>query len=251
MIVVIGLPAYGSAGGEGIAAGLVVDVAAAASSGGSSVELVGKVGDDGAGDAVVLALGRLGVGHAALLRDPARPTPVLSTVVAATAGGTAGAGDSGPVEAGASAAAAEVSDAVGVEVLSDGTDGENAAPDVELLPSDPAERPGLEAADIALGLRYLAEMRVVVVAGPLPELAVAAVVEGATFAGAQIVVLLAPGATPPSLPPEATLLEAPAVDDGSFGRVVGAFAAGLDSGIEPAAAFSAAVRASGWEAVAD
>jgi hypothetical protein len=250
MIVVIGLPAYGSSAvGEGTAGGLAVDVAAAASAGGSKVELVGKVGDDGAGDAVVLALGRLGVGHAALLRDPARPTPVLSTVVV-TAGGVAGAGDGDAAEAGARADAAEPLDAAGAEVLA-GADAENPVPDVELLPADPAERPGLEAADIALGLRYLAEMRVVVVAVPLPELAVAAVVEGATFAGARIVVLLAPGATPPSLPPDATLLEAPAVDDGSFGRVVGAFAAGLDNGTEPAAAFSAAVRASGWEAVAD
>ena len=61
MIVVIGLPAYaGSADGEGSAGGLAVDVAAAAAARGSSVELVGKVGDDGAGDAVVLALGPSG-----------------------------------------------------------------------------------------------------------------------------------------------------------------------------------------------
>ena len=123
--------------------------------------------------------------------------------------------------------------------------------EVELLPADPAARPGLEAGDISLALRYLAETRVVVLAEPLPEAAVAAVVEGATFAGARLVVLLPPGATPPALPPEATLLEAPAVDDGSFGRVVGAFAAGLDAGTEPAAAFAEAVEASGWEPVAD
>ena len=90
-----------------------------------------------------------------------------------------------------------------------------------------------------------------VLAEPLPELAVAAVVEGAAFAGARLVVLVPPGATPPPLPPEATLLEAPDVDDGSFGRLVGAFAAGLDAGAEPAAAFAEAVRSSGWESVAD
>ena len=76
-------------------------------------------------------------------------------------------------------------------------------------------------------------------------------VEGATFAGARLVVLLPPGATPPALPPEATLLEAPAVDDGSFGRLVGAFAGGLDAGSEPAVAFAEAVTASGWEPVID
>ena len=84
MIVVIGLPAYaGSAAGEGSAGGLAVDVAAGARARGGVVELVGKVGDDGAGDAVVVALGRLGVGHAALLRDPARPTPLLSVLAVA------------------------------------------------------------------------------------------------------------------------------------------------------------------------
>jgi hypothetical protein len=241
MIVVIGLPAYaGSAGGEESVGGLAVDVAAAAAVLGSSVELVGKVGDDGAGDAVVLALGRLGVGHAALLRDPARSTPVLSAVAVATEPEAAdGAAD-------ALAGAALTADALAGDRADDGPRVE-----VELLPADPAARPGLEAGDISLALRYLAEARVVVLAEPLPEVAVAAVVEGATFAGARLVVLLPPGAASPALPPEVTLLEAPAVDDGSFGRVVGAFAAGLDAGAEPAAAFAEAVRASGWQPVAD
>ena len=237
MIVVIGLPAYsGSATGEGSAGGLAVEAAAAAHARGSSVELVGKVGDDGAGDAVVLALGRLGIGHAALLRDPARPTPVLSAVATATKLDSAD--DLAENELTAATLAGDIGD-------------EEPPVEVELLPADPAARPGLDAGDISLAMRYLAEARVVVLAEPLPELAVAAVVEGATFAGARLVVLLSPGATPPPLPPEATLLEAPVVDDGSFGRVVGAFAAGLDAGTEPAAAFAEAVRASGWEAVAD
>jgi len=78
VIVVVGLPAYAdSPDGEKCAGGLVVEVAAAARRRGAQVELVGKVGNDGAGDAVVVSLGRLGIGHAALLRDPARPTPVL------------------------------------------------------------------------------------------------------------------------------------------------------------------------------
>ncbi len=246
MIVVIGLPAYaGSADGEGGAGGLAVDVAAAAAALGSSVELVGKVGDDGAGDAVVLALGRLGVGHAALLRDPARSTPVLSAVAVVT-----------EPEAVDMAAAARGADApaagalAGDALAGDGGDDDGPRAEVELLPADPAARPGLEGGDISLALRYLAEMRVVVLAEPLPEAAVEAVVEGAAFAGARLVVLLPPGATPPPLPPEATLLEAPAVDDGSFGRVVGAFAARLDAGTEPAAAFAEAVKASGWEPVA-
>jgi hypothetical protein len=237
MIVVVGLPAYAeSAGGEGIAGGLAVEVAAAAHALGSVVELVGKIGDDGAGDAVVLALGRLGVGHAALLRDPSRSTPVLSPVAIATSS--------------ESESAAPTADAPAAEVLADDRGEDGSRVEVELLPADPAARPGLEAGDISLALRYLAETRVVVLAEPLPELAVAAAVEGATYAGARLVVLLPPGATPPSLPPEATLLETPGTDDGSFGRVVGAFASGLDAGTEPAAAFAEAIRASGWEPVA-
>ena len=79
VIVVVGLPAYAdSPDGERCAGGLAVEVAAAAERRGGEVELVGKVGNDGAGDAVVVALGRLGIGHAALLRDPVRPTPVLA-----------------------------------------------------------------------------------------------------------------------------------------------------------------------------
>jgi len=95
MIVVVGLPAYadspagGSPDGEKCAGGMAVEVAAWAQRRGGQVELVGKVGEDGAGDAVVLALGRLGIGHAALLRDPVRPTPVL-TAGAARRGWTAG-----------------------------------------------------------------------------------------------------------------------------------------------------------------
>jgi hypothetical protein len=232
VIVVIGLPAYSSPiGGEGSAGGLAVDVAAAAHARGASAELVGKVGDDGAGDAVVLALGRLGIGHAALLRDPAHPTPVISVLP----------GDTVVAETGADSAAGLESDD---EPAAD-------APATELLPRDPAERPTLEAGDLSLALRYLAEARVMVAAEPLPDAAVAALVEGAAFAGAHLVVLLAPGTTPPSLPRQTTVLEAPAADDGSFGRLVGAFAAALDAGSEPAAAFDAAVRGAGWEPVVD
>ena len=220
MIVVIGLPAYvGSVDGEGSAGGLAVDVATAARGHGRSVELVGKVGDDGAGDAVVLALGRMGVGHAALLRDPARPTPVMTAAPALEATGAATAEDEEP------------------------------RGEVELLPADPGARPGLEAGDISLALRYLVETRVVVLAEPLSAAAVAAAIEGAAFAVARLVVVVLAGVNPPSLPSEATVLEAPAEDDGSFGRVVGAFAAGLDAGTEPAVAFAEAVKAAGWEPV--
>ena len=218
MIVVVGLAAYSAtADGLGRAAGPAVDVAAEAARRGAAVELVGKVGDDGAGEAVVLALGRLGIGHSALLRDPARPTPVLAIDDAA--------------------------DTAGVDA--------DDSPAASLLPADPDRRPNLEAGDVQLAIRYLAEARVVVVADRLGDAALKAAVEGSEFAAARLVVLVAAGAMPPDLPADATVLEAPAADDGSFARVVGAFAAALDAGLDAEAAFGAAVEKSGWEPVAD
>lgn len=218
MIVVVGLPAYAdSADCESCAGGLAVEVATAAKRRGAQVELVGKVGDDGAGDAVTVALGRLGVGHAALLRDPARPTPVLAAPAA---------------------------------------DDETGEPDAEtaaarLLPESPDARPALDAADVELALRYLPPATVIVLADPLLDAAVVAGAEGAAFAAARLIVVVPAGVTPPALPADATVLEAPADDDGSFGRMVGIFAGALDAGVEPPAAFAEAVGTSGWEQVAD
>ncbi len=81
MIVVIGRPrAPRPAGSPDVAppvpAGLCVSIARAAVAAGAIVELVGSIGDDAAGDAVVVGLSRLGIGHAALLRDPAARTPL-------------------------------------------------------------------------------------------------------------------------------------------------------------------------------
>jgi ribokinase len=230
MIVVVGLPAYTDApDGERCAGGLAVDVAVAAGRRGATVELVGKVGEDGAGDAVVVALGRMGVGHAALLRDPVRPTPVL-TVSAGS--GTTGSGIA-ERDAESSAEAPEIDADV--------------APVARLLPDDAALRPTLEAADVELGLRYLAAAGVIVVADLLSEPALTAAVDAAAFATARLVLLIPEGAAVPVLPAEATVLEAPIDDDGSFGRLVGTFAAALDAGSEPGAAFNEAVRSAGWE----
>lgn len=55
---------------------MAAEVAVAASAAGGRVELVGSVGDDAEGDEVIIRLARAGVGHAAVLRDPAGHTPV-------------------------------------------------------------------------------------------------------------------------------------------------------------------------------
>jgi pfkB family carbohydrate kinase len=221
MIVVVGLPVYADGpDGEECAGGLAVEVAAAAGRRGGNVELVGKVGNDGAGDAVVVALGRLGIGHAALLRDMARPTPVLTATQR---------------EESADSAAAEPAE----------------EPQSTLLPEDPAARPMLEAADVELALRYLPQASVIVLADPSAESTVEAGIQGAAFSAARLIVLVPTGGASPSVPPETTVLEAPQDDDGSFGRLVGTFAGALDAGLDPAAAFSEAVTTSGWEPVAD
>jgi hypothetical protein len=222
MIVVIGLPAYtDEEDGERCAGGLVVDVAAEARRRGSVVELAGKIGADGAGDSLVLALGRMGVGHAALLRDPARPTPLLLV------------DDSD---------AAEGADTPEVAVS-------------RLLPQDPDARPGLEAGDVELALRYLAGTSVIVLAEPVSAAVVVAAVDGAAFSAARLVVLARGGADDTAvlerIPETATVLEAPADDDGSFARLVGTYAAALDAGEDPAKAFRDGVAAAGWEPSGD
>jgi hypothetical protein len=239
MIVVVGLPAYaGSADGEGSAAGLAVDIATSIVRAGGVAELAGKIGDDGAGDAVVLSLGRLGVGHAALLRDAAHPTPVLAAAPAAQA-----------ADASESADASRAADAAEPDADESTAPGEE--PRAQLLPADESERPGLEEADVTLALSYLAGVRVVVLADPLPAAVVAAAAERAAFAGARLIVVVAPGSEAPNLTDEATVLESPAQDDGSFGRVIADFAVGLEAGLDAAAAFGQAVETEGWEAVAD
>jgi hypothetical protein len=237
MIVVIGLPAYADEDGEICAGGLAVEIAAEASRRGGTVELAGKVGSDGPGDAVVVALGRLGIGHAALLRDPARATPLLIAVEPAAESLTA-AGADGTV----APAAAAVEPAL------------EAAETSRLLPEDPTARPSLDAADVEMALRYLTGPSVVVVAERLSAAALAAAVEGAAFAGARLVVLAGAadrGRPLPNIPDGATVLEMPQDDDGSFARLLGSYAAALDNGVDPATAFRDGVAAAGWEPSSD
>lgn len=82
MIAVLGRPALaaplsdrGVAQGTGLG-GVAAAICVEASAAGARVELVGSVGDDAEGDEVIIRLARAGVGHAAVLRDPAGRTPV-------------------------------------------------------------------------------------------------------------------------------------------------------------------------------
>ena len=172
MIVVCG--DFSSRGKRGTGAAEIARRAAVA---GAGVQLVGVVADGTEGDAWLLALAAEGVGHAAVLREPARE---------------------------------------------------------------------LEAADLDLALRYLPEVRVVVVVEmPAPIVTVAA--DRTQWSGAALIVLdRAAGdgeIVPPNLPDGAIVLESPANDpDATFAGFVGAFAARLDAGATAADAWAATTR---------
>jgi ribokinase len=193
-------------------------VALAVAREGGRVELVGSLGDDPEGDVLVVALGRAGVGHSALLRDPAARTPML--------------------------------DAAGWPTAFDGV------------------LPRLDAGDIELALRYLPEIRVLVVAAEVDEIAWRAAGDAAAYHGAAVVLVVPDGAAVPAdLDAAVTVLagptgpsadesdpgdsseEAPATSESLllFARLVAVYALRLAAGDPPATAFRAAVGAAGWE----
>lgn len=229
VIVVIGCPAY-RAPDEArpeAPAGLPAAIAVAAAERGARVELVGKIGDDGTGDALVLALGRAGVGHAAISRDPVRGTPLVMLAPRVPDREPDAERDPLPADEGAAEPGP-------VEVV---------------LPMAARDRPALDADDVELALRYLGPARVLVAADPLDEQTAAVVAEARRFSGAHLVAIVPSGGSVPSGFEDATLLEAPAEDEGdAFGRVVGVFAAGIEAGGRPEVAFRDAVRSGGWEA---
>jgi len=74
VIVVLGRPELDE---RGALSGRAGRVAAAAAGAGAGVELVGSVSDDARGDAAITALGRVRIGHAAVLRMPSSGAPRL------------------------------------------------------------------------------------------------------------------------------------------------------------------------------
>ncbi|MDP2350121.1 MAG: hypothetical protein Q8M74_03080 [Chloroflexota bacterium] len=212
MIVIVGLPAW-NPGPPPLPTGRACGIALAAAGAGARVELLGRIGDDPAGDALLIALGRAGVGHVALLRDPARPTPIR-----------------------------RLPETEGDELFEAALrNGYQPALDVD------GGGPRLEPADVELGLRYLSAFDVLVVDDDAPIDVIPACVEAASFAGARLVVLVrSPGGAPDGLPEDATVLVAPEEDGEAFPRLVGRYAAALDAGSGPEAAF-ATVAGDGWE----
>lgn len=220
MIVVIGSPSILPAdpGGRSTAAGRAIDVARGATDGGSAVQLVGKIGDDPAGDALLLALADAGIGHVAVLRDPARATPVAALPP--------------------------------TEIESIGFDDELPVEDGHASPAGPGVGPvpTIDGGDLDLALSYLPDHRVVVVAEPLDADALAVVTADCAYVGAALLIVIEPDAGSPDVPPHATALEAPRSDpDGIFGQTVGRFAAALDQGVPGPEALAQATIAAGWQ----
>ena len=218
MIVVIGQPVLTRVEGNPVATGSAARIALTAADRGAAVQLVGKVGDDPDGEALVLALAQGHVGHVALLRDPAHRTPV------------------------------EVDAAESIDEGLTETD-EFPAPEAGWASGDRADSPGLDAGDIELGLRYLTEFRVVVVADELGETALRVAADAAAWNNGTLLVVVPHGRPEPAgMPSDAIVLGAPADDvDGVFDRLVGQLAAAIDAGADPRAAFREAVAGAGWE----
>lgn len=202
MIVVIGNPVHRASPTGVTPDGLAARVALAASATGAAVQMVGKVGDDPAGDELMLALGRTGVGHVAMLRDPSRPTAVLPPQVEPedVADEPVGATDGSPR-------------------IDDGS-------------------PVLEVADVQLALRYLPDTRVMVAVHASPEILVE-VAAAAGWSEAHLVAVLQPDTEAPAGLPADALVVAAADDeaDGLASRI-GQYAAAVDRGEDPARAFA-------------
>jgi hypothetical protein len=223
VIVVVGSPLVGTSEARLRAAGMAAGIARTAAAAGAEVQVVGKVGEDPAGEAVLLDLAAAMVGHVAILRDPTRPTPAAPPPPAEEPAPF----DEPEAETESPAAATATSNA-------------------------PTDGLSLEPADIELALRYLPDYRVLVVAEPLAEASMRVVLGAAGWTGAALIVLVPAGSPPAVASDDATLIEAPPEDpDDAFAGIVGAYAAAIDRGEEPAEAFATASASRGWSAVTD
>lgn len=222
--------------------GTAASVARACVAAGATVQLAGKVGDDPAGDEILLTLTRDGVGHVALLRDAGTITlvgdPSASTIAAEPADGP-------------------VPDDEWSVAPDDGAEEPAARDDPDDRPADRPRMPEppsvLAPEDLDLALRYLSSFGVLIVAQPLAPATLAVAVESAAYSGAHLILIdatEAAGEAVAGVPvDDVTALESPAGDpEGDFAGLVGRYATALDGGTPAAAAFRAALGAAGWEA---
>jgi hypothetical protein len=209
VIVVIGALASRVVDGAVVPAGAVAAIAQAAAEAGSAVQCIAKVGDDPAGDALLLAIAQAGVGHVATLRDASHRTAQLPDE---------------PADGGLDVAPADEAVPVGGD------------------PVTPAASPGLDAADVGLALRYLPDHRVIVAVHPDGPAITAEVVAAAAWSGAHLLVIADPAA-PLDVPEGAVVLAVDPATAERLGPLVGRYAALVDAGSTPADAFAATLGA--------
>jgi hypothetical protein len=168
-VIVVGILAPGPAGERAVA------IARRAAASGARIEVVGVVAATPAGDAMLLELAAVDIGHATIIRSAAQ---------------------------------------------------------------------GIEPADLDLALRYLPDVRAVVLVDPDASLLPVARA-AAAWSGASLVVVAAAGEITDEAPgPEAIVLQPPASDpDGTFAGFVAALAARLDAGEEPTVAWRSTIDA--------
>jgi hypothetical protein len=235
VIVVIGSPVAVRAGKRLFPAGRSLTVAEAVKSAGGETQIIGKVADDLAGDAIVVELGRRGIGHAALARTGER-TPIAD----------------GPQ---AAADALEATDPLTAAELLDATNGTSEPSEATSPGAAPGKPPpdglALEPADLKLALGYLPDIGVIVVAAPLADDAAKVVADSAAYNSVPLVALVEPGGSVPAAFGGAIVLEVPPEAAESFDRLVGAFATRLERGAEAGDALRDAVAAGGWERATD
>jgi hypothetical protein len=205
VIVVIGEVIGRQRGADGIEpAGATAAVAMAAAAAGGTVEIVTRIGDDVAGDAVVLGLARSGVRHVATIRDPGRRTPVIP----------------------------ETAD--GEDPVVDGTP-------VDTTPAVTAA-PALDAADVGLALRYLDDYRVIVLLHPADPGIVREGSAAAGWGSAQLIVVTSASEEVGDVP-AGTLAVTADHDAEGVAVLLGRYAAAVDRGEDAAAAYAALTSA--------
>jgi hypothetical protein len=107
--------------------------------------------------------------------------------------------------------------------------------------------PGLDAADVDLGLRYLTDFDVLVVGPEVQEETAQTAASAAGWAGAVAILVIPRGSPAPSIA-DSIVLEAPVKDpDGAFADLVGVYAAALDRGEAPDKALRSLAGSRGWE----
>ena len=109
--------------------------------------------------------------------------------------------------------------------------------------------PTLEPADLELGLRYVPDFRVLVVAVPDVPALIGVAAEAASFAGAHLIVITNDRRHVETLPERSTVLTAPRGEAGqsALAGLVATYAVALDAGDDSMAAWLAAMTAAGAE----